>query len=170
MILPRKKGIITPRWVNTVATSMCLLASGAPTPLAFGHYSRNPPALQRQGGFFMPKTKLHCSCSKNKKHPHKNACKPLWRNGLQHKRILGTRNDPGGCRGTPQGRSGPPGSTPAARGVSRLRARPGQPLKGLPGPRLTFLLSPRSKQEPPPLRAAAPLHSVFRVTLSRVKG
>lgn len=33
-----------------------------------------------------------------------------------------------------------------------------------------FLLSPRSKQEPPPDGAAAPLHSVFRVTPSRVKG
>lgn len=62
---------------------------------------------------------------------------------LRHKAFkiswgVGTWNNPGGCRGTPQGRSRPPGSNPSAKGISRLRARPGQPLKGLPGPRGTF--------------------------------
>lgn len=100
----------------------------------------------------------------------KKCLKPLCHKAFQTFNAYRNTERPWGVSWSPPGPFQAPRQHTCSKGNFAPAGATRAALERAPWTPPNFLLSLRSKQEPPPNGTAAPLHSVFRVTLSRVRG
>ena len=134
---------------------------GAGNTVHLGHYNKNPPALQRQGGFFMliyPLFDKYFYLSKSTLsvfqpplNAKKNTHQTIAPQGFQD--FMGGWNmeQPWGVSWYPPGPFQAPRQQSFSKGNFAPAGAPRAALERAPWTPRNFLLSPRSKQEPPPM-------------------